>query len=189
MTAHEKLRELVAELHKECGVEIEPSFPRVLVRLLPREQKTRSGLYLPEEHQNKPTHEGIVLKVYKPFWQSVFKADDWLKVRSRQALLDEKGRVKAIWQEAQVKPGDHILFPFAAFGIMPVWPLDDGKGDYRLVPEGEILAVLDYKKQTTRDWLMAQLNLEFGLEDTVSTILEKAEVYRKDLPSLTVSGK
>ena len=44
-----------------------PLFARVLVRVLPREEKLR-GIWVPDNKQNKPTWEGVVIKTYKPFY-------------------------------------------------------------------------------------------------------------------------
>jgi co-chaperonin GroES (HSP10) len=187
---NEELRKLVTKLYKEAGVEVEPLYPRVLVRVLPREQETKSGIWLPDRQQNKPALEGVVLKTYKPFWKlfEITKREELKKV-GYEAL-----EIKKEWIEAQVKPGDHVVFPSIEFNITPVMPLDAGVGDYRLIPEEHLIAVLEYKKETTRKWLFkiladhGSIRIE-EIDEQVDAVLEKAEVIRKDLKSLTVSGK
>jgi hypothetical protein len=196
---NEELQKMVMDLYQQAGVAIDPKFPRVLVRVLPREQQTKGGIILPDGYnsttQNKPVLEAIVLKTYEPFWQNAHRADEWSKMRSKQVVLDEHNKVKAIWQESGVVPGDHVIFPHMAFGIMPVWPLDDGKGDYRLVPEGEILGTLKYYKQQTREWLAHVINEEAAtlprdLRDGIITgLLLNADVIRKDVAPVTLSGR
>lgn len=191
---NDELKALVTKLYLEHETTVHPMFPKVLVRLLPREHKTKAGLWVPDGAQNKPVHEGIVLETYKPFWRSIWKLTDIdsYKVITSHTLLDEQDRIQAIWQECAVKAGDHIIFPYMALGITPVWPLDDGRGDYRLVPEGEIYGTLNYEKKPTKDWL-SDLLIETGnvgfTGDVATAILAKADVVRKDLPSLTTSGK
>lgn len=144
MSKKDKLQKLVTELYQECGQEICPLFPKVLVRLLPRGTETSGGIILPDEskYQNKPTHEAVVLKVYKPFFRRVWIED--LNWNTEGWDEDAKYMQKV---ECAVKPGDHILFPFAEFGITPVWPLDEGVGEYRLVPEQHITAVVEYDER------------------------------------------
>ncbi len=190
MTTKEQLAELVTKLYQETDATIQPTFPRVLVRLLPREQQTKGGIYLPEgEKQNKPVHEGVVLAVYEPFWQNVSKTAEWEKRKSHHIVLDEEDVIRKVWQECALHPGDHVIFPHMAYGIIPVWPLDGGKGDYRLVPEGEIQAVLQYEDVPLRKWLFDALEINNNLDSyMVDTLLEKANVIRKDLVAKTVSG-
>lgn len=178
---NEELQKLVTKLYQEAGREIEPLYPRVLVRVLPREQETKGGIWLPEHKQNKPALEGVVLKTYKSFW----------KLFSETENEDHSFVTKKEWVEPQVKVGDHVVFPSIEFNITPVWPLDDGAGDYRLVPEEHMMAVLTYEQQTTREWLF-EVIADCGsiiVDKKVDAILERAEVIRKDLKSLTVSGK
>lgn len=187
----ELLRILISRLYRECGVEVEPMYPKVLVRVLPREQQTKGGIILPEgAKQNKPVLEGVVLKTYKPFFQKIYLADaDWVRE-------DPAPEVKYLQKaECCVKPGDHILFPHIEFGIVPVWPLDDGVGDYRMVPEPLIIGTLEYKRQDVKEWLYDLLADNDGgktedewLDNMVEAVLKNADVVRKDVVSLTMSG-
>lgn len=188
---NDELKDLATRLYLEHEKTVHPMFPKVLVRLLPREHVTKSGLWLPDGAQNKPVHEGIVLETYKPFWRYIWKTTDTYAVITANTLLDEKDAIHSIWQECAVKPGDHVVFPHMALGITPVWPLDDGRGDYRLVPEGEIYGILEYEKESIKDWLTRTLQSSNGLlwEEAAMAILAKADVVRKDMPSITTSGK
>ncbi len=195
MTTKEKLAELVTKLYQESDVTIKPTFPRLLVRLLPREQQTKGGIYLPEgEKQNKPVHEGVVLDTYEPFWQSVSKTAEWEKLKSHHVVMDEHDVVRKVWQECAVKIGDHVTFAHMAFGITPVWPLDGGVGEYRLVPEGEIQATLRYEDVPARTWLERTISdyENHPQPDSVQLsdyLMNRANIIRKDLKAKTVSGK
>jgi hypothetical protein len=181
----ELLKVLVTRLYQECGVEIEPLYPKVLVRVLPREQATRGGIILPDgAKQNKPVMEGVVLKTYKPFFQKVYvesiswRKDDWDQEATYRQLV-----------KCELQPGDHIIFPHMEFGITPVWPLDDGVGEYRLVPEPVVFGKLEYQTQDMRVWLSLQLaRTQMSSLHQAEHILKVADVIRKDIASLTVSG-
>ncbi len=188
MDYKEQLKELVTKLYNECGVDVEPMFPKVLLRVLPREHKA-GDIWLPENKQNKPTLEGVVLKTYKPFMQKVWVKD--ITWRKADWKTDEEA---SYWQkvESAVQAGDHVLFPHIEYGIVPVWPLDGGLGEYRMVPEDVLTAKLTYPLEHKEDWL-AQILWEANDEsheniDVAKFILNKADVVRKDLGSLTTSG-
>lgn len=185
---NDELTNLVTKLYQETEVTVKPMFPKVLVRLLPREQQTKAGLWLPDGAQNKPVHEGVVLDTYESFWYDIWKSKLHYVAITSPTLLDEDDHIQAIWQECAVKPGDHVVFPHMALGITPVWPLDDGRGDYRLVPEGEILGKLEYEKESTREWLIESALVGL-LPDMADKLLAQADVIRKDLVSKTVSGR
>lgn len=199
------LTEMVTKLYQETEVQVMPSYPRVLVRVLPKEQMTKGGIMLPEHQQNKPTHEGVVLAVYKPFWKTIIKSDreNWERHRAQilVEIRDGEGKLEAekVWIESPVKPGDHVLFPHMAIGIVPVWPLDDGKGDYRLVPDDQILSRLTYAQESTRDWLLGVVDLRpealkgesvdmMLAAEVVDRILANADVIRKDVRAKAMSG-
>jgi hypothetical protein len=180
----EKLQNLVNELHTACGLEVIPLYPKMLVRVLPKESKTKGGILLPGgKDQSKPVYEGIVLRTYKPFFQKVWVEDiAWRKENWPEATYYQK-------VECELKPGDHILFPHIEYGITPVWPLDDGVGDYRMVPENVVTCKLEYETETLKQWLGSVIQLSDPLSfEVVNAVLEKADVVRKDLQSLTVSG-
>jgi hypothetical protein len=181
----EELRDMVTKLYQECGMEVQPLYPKILVRVLPREQKLGS-VWLPDSKQNKPTWEGIVIKTYKPFMRRVYLEDvDWVADNPEPEVKYSQ------MVRSDLKPGDHVLFPHIEFGILPVDVLDSGKGDYRLVPEGVMLCTLNYTQKTMLQWLteLIPLSSEDGLADEVaSEILLNADVIRKDIAPLTTSG-
>lgn len=189
----ELLRILVTRLYEECGIEVSPLYPKVLIRVLPKEQK-KGEIWLPEgTKQNKPTWEGIVIKVYEPFFQKIYLSEaDWVKDNPDPAVRYMQ-RV-----ECALKPGDHVLFPHIEYGVVPVWPLDGGVGDYRMIPESIILGKLEYERETTKKWVTELLvskledwesyRPEDG-EDLAEELLKRADVIRKDGVSLTISGK
>lgn len=175
----EQLRKLVTELYEQAGVENIPLFPRILIRVLPRNQRVGS-IYLPDEgKQNKPTWEGVVIRTYEPFYQKVYLSDvTWVRD-------DPDPEVRYVQKcESDLKPGDHVLFPHIEYGITPV-NLDGGRGDYRCVPEHLILARVEHKDENVREWLIRLL----GNAAMADYVLEHADVVRRDLISQTISGK
>lgn len=192
----ERLGRYVNELYEKAGIETVPVFPKVLIRVLPREQKV-GGIWLPDNNkQNKPTWEGIIIKTYEPRYRKIYLTEaDWVKddpdpeVRYAQKF------------ECEFKPGDHVLFPFIDFGITPV-TIDEGKGDYRCVPEHLILAKLEYQQEKLSVWLTNLLdkatkaeyksddsNGPEGSEFIAQYLLKHADIVRRDLVSLTMSGE
>jgi len=184
-----KLSQMVTDLYENAGVDTEPMFPKILVRVLPREQKVGS-IYLPDGQQNKPVWEGIVIRTYKPFYQKIYLTDaHWVKddpnpeVRYTQKV------------ECELKPGDHVLFPHIEYGITPV-TIDGGKGEYRCVPEQHILAKVNHFQEKTHGWLRRLIEDDCDLalsddemDDLVDLILENADVVRRDITSVTMSGR
>lgn len=188
----EQLGKLVTTLYQECGVFVEPLWPKVLVRVLPREQQ-KGHIILPDNKQNKPTLEGVVLKTYKPFYQKIFLSEaQWVKDDP-----DPEARyVQKV--ECSLVSGDHVLFPHIEYGVVPVWPLDDGRGDYRMIPENIVVGKLEYYREKPLDWLeklIERCKVTDGRRPAwldehhlAQHILQNADVVRKDLTSLTMSG-
>jgi len=188
------IAEVVTREYKERSVVVEPLYPRILVRWLPKEQMSSGGIVLTDKDQNKPVHEGVVLAVYKPFWQRKrSKMEPWMIEKSPAIQMDEDGKVEMIWQECAVKPGDHVLFPHMGFGITPVWPLDGGTGEFRLVEEVHALSVVKYETEPVEAWLEKLLSEVFEAGDAdplnvASRILKEADVVRRGQTSKTTSG-
>jgi hypothetical protein len=183
----ELLRVLVTMLYKECDCEVEPLYPKILIRVLPKEQK-RGSIWLPDGKQNKPNWEGVVLKVYKPWYQKIYLS------QAHWVSDDPDPEARYVQKvECVVKPGDHIVFPHIEYGQVPVHPLDDGVGDYRMIPENIILGTLEYDSQSTRDWLLNLIDEvdeeNYSSEELVKKILKNADVIRKDVVALTMSGR
>lgn len=185
----EKLRKYVTSLYEECGQEVIPLFPKVLIRVLPRAQK-KGNIWLPENKQNKPNWEAIVLRVYEPFYRKIYLTEaSWVKE-------DPEPEVRYTQKvECQYQPGDHIVFPHIEFGQVPT-PLDEGIGDYRVIPENIIVCRLDYTTLSQWSWLtdFIKKTTENHLEDfeplsIAEEILKNADVLRKDVVPQTMSGE
>ena len=189
----EKLGRYVNELYEAAGQETIPLFPKVLVRVLPREQKV-GRIYTPDKKQNKPTWEAVVLRVYEPFFQKIYLSDvNWVKD-------DPDPKVRYVQRvECALKPGDHVLFPHLEYGITPI-SLDNGKGEYRCVPEQHIMARIEYTSKNADDWLKDMLD-DFAWHENFTPqndedikllaahILKNADIVRRDLVSVTLSGE
>lgn len=93
---------------------IRPLHDRVLVERLESEQKTASGIYIPDTAQEKPM-QGRVISTGK-------------------GMIDDSGKVRPL----DVKAGDTILF--AKWGGTEV--KIDGK-EYIVMKESDILAVIE----------------------------------------------
>jgi hypothetical protein len=181
----EALRQMVTRLYDECEISVEPLFPKLLIRVLPKYQK-RGRIWLPDGiDQNKPTWEAMVLKTYRPFYQKIYLSQAHWVSDDPDPEVRYTQKVESLYQ-----PGDHILFPHIAYGAVPIWPLDEGKGDYRLIPEEIIIGKLEYERQPTLNWLTDVIfeTTHFGY-DTAQNILKKADVIRKDVEAKTISGK
>jgi hypothetical protein len=117
-------------------VRIKPTWPWVLIRLVPKEQQYGS-LYLPDNagsaKQHKPLWEGIVLETWAPHW-------------SLMRLPQVESKDQEIWRESDFKRGDRVLFPH--FAGLPVKFLDEN--NYRLIrewtfdPHGGALGIVHY---------------------------------------------
>lgn len=187
--------EVAVEEYKGKQIEVDPCFPNILVRVLDKEQ-TRGGIVLPNIKQNKPVAEAVVIKVYKPFWATFYKAASaheqasiisWKD--SKHTILDDENKVYRIWKESEAQPGDHVLIPHIGFGITPVWPLDDGKGEFKFVQEGLILSRVTYEEEHIEDWLrhLCASTGSKAIEDFVDVILKNADVIRHR-ECVTISG-
>jgi co-chaperonin GroES (HSP10) len=114
----QRFSELAQEIYESGERRIRPTWPWVLVRVAPKEQKLGS-LYLPDASgasgQNKPVWEGIVLAIWEPHWHYV----------------KDKGENHEVYRKSDFEIGDRVLFP--SFAGLPVNFLDETK--YRLVRE------------------------------------------------------
>lgn len=188
--------EVAVEEYKGKKIEVQPCFPNILVRVLDKDQ-TQGGIILPNIKQNKPVAEAVVIKVYEPFWaaraklsrayadRSLIPSEDSLAL-----LTDDEDKVKWVWKESAAQPGDHVLIPHIGFGITPVWPLDDGKGDFKFVQEGLIFGKVTYEDEHIEDWLrnLCASTGSKAIEDFVDIILKNADVIRHR-ECVTTSGR
>lgn len=133
----EKFGELAQKIY-QCGERrIQPTWPWVLIRSVPKEQKF-GALYLPDndgsQKQHKPLLEGIVLCTWLPHWSP--------KKEKNGTVLEQ------VWRQSEFKVGDRILYPH--FAGLPVNFLDESK--YRLVrewtfdPDGGVMCKVNYRK-------------------------------------------
>jgi co-chaperonin GroES (HSP10) len=137
-----KFAQLAQEIYEAGERRIQPTWPWVLIRLVPKEQRFGS-LYLPDNagaaQQNKPLWEGIVLETWPAHWSRVKQIIDGSNFRADKKQTE-------IWRESEFKRGDRVLFP--SFAGLPVNFLD--ANNYRLVREwtfdvnGGCLGVLHY---------------------------------------------
>jgi len=120
----EKLRKLAQQYFESFCPRVKPLFPWVLLYVLPKEQKTDGGLWMPDldgqKKQHKATLEGIVLRTW----------DDGGFVRH---LLNADGKSKSFVIATEFSPGDVVAFPHWAG-----WPPDpEHSRDFRMVKEYE----------------------------------------------------
>lgn len=102
-TLEEKEQELDAlaqEIYQAGEHRIEPIYPWVLVRIMPKEQ-VRHGIHLPEK-QNRLFYEGIVLATWKPFLRE-YTGD--LKWSGEVEVIN-----KQVWMRSHVEVGDRVVF-------------------------------------------------------------------------------
>jgi hypothetical protein len=103
--ANEKeLDRFALEMYQQAEKIIEPIYPWILVRIMPKELKVGS-IILPEK-QNRIFYEGIVLRTWTPFWRHY----------SGDLKFDEdKGSGtwvanKRVWMKSAVEVGDRVIF-------------------------------------------------------------------------------
>src|ERR1017187_7683518 len=128
-----RVRKSTTENYREClrGVaqeyfdsfcpRLKPLFPWVLVYVLPREQKTEGGLWMPDldgqKKQHKATLEGIVLRI-------------WGNGLHKHRYCEKDSTVTSILK-TQLAVGDVVAFPHWAG-----WPPDpEHSRDFRMVKE------------------------------------------------------
>ncbi len=132
-----KLRDMENKLAELCediyllntnGKRIIPLHPWILVRVLPKEHKTASGLFLPGNVANKPVYEGIVLETWQPYTETRTKGTvmrDYFSVPVSETIIIE--------HTCDLKRGDRVLFPHYEGQPLPDF-LDDKY--YRMIREG-----------------------------------------------------
>ena len=119
------LNTLAQELYEAAGKIIEPHFPWVLVRIMPKANKI-GGIYTPEK-QNKTFYEGIVLRTWQPFWKH-YTGDLHFDEAMPARVVN-----KAVLNESSVHVGDRVMFMH--FEGQPVSWLDELH--YRMIHEVE----------------------------------------------------
>jgi len=109
-----------------------------LVRVLPKDMVSAGGIVLPDQRQNKPCHEGIVLEVYRPY-------KEYVKVEDSYA----NEHMEEVWYECPVKVGQRVIYPH--FEGVPHQYLGENyvlvrqSADQNKFPYMQILGVIDYE--------------------------------------------
>jgi co-chaperonin GroES (HSP10) len=128
VTKEERLVQLCQEIYEESGGMVQPIYPKVFIRVMPKEQR-QGMIWLPDKAQNKPMYEGIVLSVYKP----------WDEERTK---ITETGKETIVINHTcSVQIGQRIAF--AHYEGMPHAWLDEKK--YRFVDERAIVGLIEYE--------------------------------------------
>ena len=134
-----EVADVVTKMYHSYDRILEPLYPWLLVRPLPKSKLSDGGIILVEK-QNKPNHEAVVLATWKPFWENVEKENtetgEVLKVR--------------VWNESDLKPGDHIVHPHHVG--LPDAVLPDNQ--YRMIREEDVFCTLHYRDS---GWLRKEL--------------------------------
>lgn len=168
----ELIDSLAVRQYAEHNRAFTPLYPWVFVRVLPKEQTTRSGLILPSTDQNKTIHEGIVLGTWKPRY-----------VKGNQIL-------------SSFAPGDHVLFPhwsglpiegFSAKHYRVVRELDWKENE-----QGGIFARVEYAEESTRPGQMIKdliLDWEGSPLDLARAIEQRFLLVDREAQSVTLSGR
>lgn len=140
MELEKKFAELAQEIYESGERRITPTWPWVLIRVVPKEQKIGS-IWAPDiagsKMQNKPLWEGIVLATW---------GERWTEFKGSLEETDVLVNVVKL-QRSEFQPGDRILFP--GWAGLPVSFLDETK--YRLVrewtfdPDGGVMCKVHYE--------------------------------------------
>jgi co-chaperonin GroES (HSP10) len=174
--------------NKNLNFDLQPLYPAVLVRVLPKETISRSGLiYLPDEKVNKPIFEGIVLRTWK---------DKTVHVKDKPYRMT-----------CPVSAGDHILFPHWSGEAVPMLPDSTNRlsfEEYRLIPAkdlfsntgsrdaGEILGTLQSAKEGATTLIHSILiDVRLGMvnvPEALDKLKENFELMRKIKEPITTSG-
>jgi co-chaperonin GroES (HSP10) len=181
LSKEEQLQKLVKELYDEYDRVVTPIYPRIFIRVLPKET-TYGSIVLPDHQQNKVQWEGMVLATYESFWRKLIDSTESRFRRDRIIITTENE--KRVLIESSVKPGDHILFPYHV-GIPD--PVFDAK-KYRIISENDVSAVLSYKHPSPIDTLREIIGQDPAREWCIATITEKFDLVRKNVMSKTRSG-
>jgi co-chaperonin GroES (HSP10) len=140
-----KIEDKEKQLNKVCqelyllnlqGKRVKPLPPKIIVRVLPKEHRTESGLYTPGAVANKPVYEGIVLETFEPY-------------NEEHKTKFENGDEGIVYvpRRCSVKVGDHILFPH--WEGQPLSDYFDEKY-YRIIPDHCVYGTVDYKGEVNK---------------------------------------
>lgn len=134
----QQLRDICLEIYSLGEERLIPMNPFILVRLIPRDKMTAGGILIPDQGQNKPVFEGIVLETYRPYVvEETLRSEDGTSMGLKITAF-----------ECPLKPGDRVAFPYYE-GVQKSYLGDD----YRLIrqaadqvkfPYSQVLGILDY---------------------------------------------
>lgn len=202
----DQLKKLVDEMARSADVTVTPRAPLVLVYALPK--GSAQGLIILPDQQNKPIHEGIVLKVYKPYYKAIMRAEE---IGTPHKADDIQEMIEIC---PSVEVGDHVLFPHAS-GV-PCWPLNKNEvsglsthGDFRFIRDditepggmlyGGIIGVIERSTNDVRKELMRILKRRQDsflsdqdpkmLVKLVNELQDNFVIIDRTLRPLTTSGK
>lgn len=124
-----QLIRLAQEIYQKGERRIKPRPDWILVRVLPKGQRTAGGILLPQT-QNKVLYEGIVLETWEPY-ETEFSGS-----------LEGGYSLISVRKESLLKIGDRVLFPH--FEGLPVPFLDEHH--YRIIKESVVQGTLYYEE-------------------------------------------
>ena len=149
------------------GKRIQPLPPKIIVRVLPKEHRTSSGLFLPGNVQSKPVYEGIVLQTWKSY-------DEERTVTKSDSLGNVIVTTTVIHHQCSVNIGDRILFPH--FEGQPLSDYLDEKY-YRVIKDDVVFGVLNYDGDASIVEEMKKLMQKFSSVTTSGTTDPKAPAW------------
>jgi len=181
-----------------------PNYPRIVIERLPRTQEV-GGIVLTDDN-NKPLHEGIVIRTWEP-WTKQISAST-LDVKDETALissiehdlwanddnlihyrdgvklcLEHLGRIKkSVRMMSTVKPGDHVVFPHWAPKT------DDTAEKIVVVNEFEITGSVHPDPETLHKKLISVLVGYTGDDaETVESLAQAVEEHFVIVPKLSIT--
>lgn len=172
MTVEERILSIdmqMEDLYK-ANRQIQLLYPWVLVMVLKREQVLASGIVAPENNQNKPMHEGVVIAS----WET--------KIVERGTVSKEGVRLtRCEVLHSELELGDHVLFHHWAG--LPIHGYDDKRfrvvreRDWHETQQGGIVAKINYADRNTKAVARLLDMLHLGFMDVLPS--ERALVEAK----------
>jgi co-chaperonin GroES (HSP10) len=104
----QQLADLCINIYLSGGERFIPLQPFILVRVLPKDMVSEGGIVLPNERQNKPVHEGIVLETYRPYEEEVVLTEKWTDKRGNECSEEYIG---ILHRECPLQVGQRIAYP------------------------------------------------------------------------------
>jgi co-chaperonin GroES (HSP10) len=142
----QKLADLCIDAYLGGGQRFIPLPPFVLVRVLPKDLVSDGGIILPNQQQNKPVHEGIVLETFRPYEEEVVLTTVARSSAGHEIRTEEIG---IIHRECPLKRGQRIAYPYYE-GVAHKYLGDDyvlirHSADQIKYPYCQALGILDYE--------------------------------------------